>query len=285
MLLEEVHFQPWINGVYYFFGGHFSQPWWQNRYHQVPTFGWDTIRKFSNNALEMKNSLPATLKICFRYVAQYHEARYSLSCWSHLVCPCCFWRPTMWARWQGCVRPLIWACDMAWPCQVATSQSRCFMGWTNQPQGLGALFATSNQLHAINMIPVNYHQKRPQEDVAMLLLQQKRRLQTQTPTKPSSQQNLGQLIHSVSWHTSFMLLAIMYMQFRHLEHQMGLPHRQYISLAISCHGILISINQGELEHRQLKWFYLCVHKGQFTHGITKQQHHEQILSWLHELAP
>ena len=36
------------------FFGHFSQPWWQNRYHQVPTFGWDTIRKFSNNALEMK---------------------------------------------------------------------------------------------------------------------------------------------------------------------------------------------------------------------------------------
>ena len=56
-------------------------------------------------------------------------------------------------------------------------------------------------------------------------------------------------------------------------------------LAISCHRILISINQGELEHCQLKQFYPCVHKGQFTHGITKQQHHERILSRLCELAP
>ena len=112
------------------------------------------------------------------------------------------------------------------------TQSQHFMGWTNQPQGSGTLFATSNQLHAINMTPVNYHQKRLQEDITMLQQQQKRRLQTQTPTKPWRQQNLRQLIHSVSWHTSFMLLAIMYMWFGHLGHQMGLSHKQYVTFSV-----------------------------------------------------
>ena len=80
--------------------------------------------QFGNSATMLwrwKNLLPVTLKICFRYVAQYHEVRYSPSCSLYLVCPCCFWRPTMWTRWQDCVRPLIWACDMAWHCQAATS--------------------------------------------------------------------------------------------------------------------------------------------------------------------
>jgi hypothetical protein len=49
--------------------------------------------------------------------------------------------------------------------------------------------------------------------------------------------------------------------------------------------MLTGINKGELEHCQLKQFYPRVHKGQFTCGITKQQHREQILSWMHELAP
>jgi hypothetical protein len=49
--------------------------------------------------------------------------------------------------------------------------------------------------------------------------------------------------------------------------------------------MLTSINQGELEHRRLKRFYPRVHKGQFTRGITKQQHRERILSRLRELAP
>ena len=49
--------------------------------------------------------------------------------------------------------------------------------------------------------------------------------------------------------------------------------------------MLTSINQGELEHRRLKQFYPCVHKGEFTRGITKQQHRERILSQLRELAP
>ena len=116
---------------------------------------------------------------------------------------------------------VLWSCDF--------TQSQHFMGWTNRSQGSGTFFATSNQPYAVNMTPVNYNQKRPQQDITMLLLWQKRRLQTQTPTKHSSQQNLGWLVCSVSWCTSFMLLAITYMWLGHLGHQMGLPHRWYTS--------------------------------------------------------
>jgi hypothetical protein len=49
--------------------------------------------------------------------------------------------------------------------------------------------------------------------------------------------------------------------------------------------MLTGINKGELEHRRLKRFYPRVHKGQFTRGITKQQHRERILSQMRELAP
>jgi hypothetical protein len=108
-------------------------------------------------------------------------------------------------------------------------QTQHLMGRIRQPQGLGVGSATSNQPHAVHMTPVNYCQKRLWEGGVPLQWQRKRRLQIQTPTKSRRWQNLGLCVHSVSWHTSFMLSAIMYMQFGCLGHPMGLPHKQYVS--------------------------------------------------------
>ena len=166
-------------------------------------------------------------------------------------------------------------------------QNPPFNLWNAQWPDLAPSFGVFNLWHVRHMLHENFLQKKQLMGIGKQRQQQNKVLQVRMEWKSSSplRQNPRQIYRSsILWCTRHTRLGIT-PNYPFVWHNRQLFDPAGEELPEVVQIWLLIVGQGELEHRRVKRFYLRVHKGKFTEGITKQQRRERILHMMKGQAP